>query len=165
MTNLIYKKKLKRTLIATDNSSQIQNDTTIPDEFRVAAVATLVSTLMTPAALFAQTLSLAQWALHSISLMILQAATYEDLENAMEAGYADRPTLHTPSPQPNYFVDACFTLAPYLIYLVLSHLFTLCYNSHPEKITTTPNICPDLTDRNPKQATHNTSQKRQTEAN
>jgi hypothetical protein len=166
MMNLIYQNTLKHTLIAADAFSRTQNDTALPHEFRVAAIATLTSTLMTRAALSAQTLSFAQWAIHSIPLMILQATTYEDLENVMEAGYADLPTLHTSTPQPTFFVDACFTLALYLIYLVLSHLYTLCNNSHPNKITTTPQHLsgPHISQPQASHSQHLTK-KRQTEAN
>ena len=87
--------------------------------------------------LSAQTLSPAQWARYSIPLRILQAATYEDLENAREARYADLSTPHTSTPQSTYFVDAFCALTLYLICLVLSNLYTL-FNSHPEKLSTTP---------------------------
>jgi hypothetical protein len=109
----------------------------LPDEFRVAAIATLTSTLMTTTSLCTQTLSPAKLARNSIPLRILQAATYEDLENVVKAGYADLPTLHTSTPQSTYFVDACCTLALYVIYIVLSNLYTLL-NPHTEKLSTTP---------------------------
>jgi len=136
MTNLINQNTRKRRLIAANFLFHTQNYAPLPDECRVAAIVTLTSTRMTPSSLFAQTLSPAQSPLHSIPLKILQAATYEDLENAMEACYADLPTLHTSTPQSTYFVDGCCTLALYLIYLVLSHLYTLC-NYQPEKLTPT----------------------------
>ena len=87
--------------------SRTQNDAALPDELHVAAIGTLTSTPITLAAVSAQTISLAQWALHYIPLRILQAATYEDLEDDMKAWYADLPTLHTSTPQPTYFFDAC----------------------------------------------------------
>ena len=85
MTNLINLNTRKRTLIAIDFLLRAQNDAPLPDEFRVAAIATLTSTLMTPSSLSTQTLSPAQRALYYIPLRILQAATYEHLEKAMEA--------------------------------------------------------------------------------
>ncbi len=51
----------------------------LPLEFCTASLDALTTTLITPSALSAQTLDLAQWALHSIPIEILQAATYGDL--------------------------------------------------------------------------------------
>ena len=82
MPSLISQNTMKRTLIVADHFFRTQNDAALLDEFRVAAIATLTSFLRTLTIVFAQTLSLAQLAL---PLRILQAATYEDLENAMEA--------------------------------------------------------------------------------
>ncbi len=92
------------------------NGPQLPLEFRIAALDTLTATLITPAALSVQTLILAQWALHSIPIECLQAATYGDLynEEEMTAWYGITTHPLPPNPQHNIMFDPYIILVLYL---------------------------------------------------
>jgi hypothetical protein len=131
----------------------------LPLEFRTVAIDTLTSTLITSAAIFAQTLVLAQRALHSIPAEILQTATYEDLEHGedMTAWYDPATNL----PQFHHYhsntFDAIILLAHRLLFFNLfSLLYTLIYNSHRAP---PPQIMPVL-HRSPLNTHHPASTKR-----
>ena len=108
------------------------NGPQLPLEFRAAALDTLIATLITPAALCAQTLVLAQWALHSIPIECPHAATYGELYNEEDMAAWYDPASHPPQSNPHHtnMLEAYIMLA---LYLILSnfrlHLYTLIHTN------------------------------------
>jgi len=112
----------------------------LPLEFRTAALDTLKAIIVTSAAISAQALALAQWALHSIPIEILQIATYRDLCNEKDMTAWYDPATYSPQSKPHHAntLDASILLA---LQLILSNFFLRLYTlTHISmRKATTPN--------------------------